>query len=311
MENNQLVSVLMSIYKESVPVVEKAIGSIRNQTYNNLEIVVLLDYPEHEDMKKYLAQLAHKEPRLRYHFNEKNLGLLDSLNNGIQMCHGEYICRMDEDDYAEKSRIEKQMNYLEEYNLDLVGTYTNLMDMSGKLLGEIRRFPLHNKYLCKYLKYANAVPHPTWLVRKEVYEELNGYRNIPCADDYDFLIRVCLHNYKMGVVPEALLRYRINRNGMTQQNIASQKIVSAFLAKQMKQKRVFTEEEIAIYRMKKKKKEIKLTHYYTVGKYWRMGNKLPFRDKCCVIFNSYSFVELWQRVMCRWLLFRDEKYDNC
>lgn len=311
MENNQLVSVLMSIYKESVPVVGKAIDSIRNQTYTNLEIVVLLDYPEHEEMKEYLMQLADREPRLRYHFNEKNLGLLDSLNRGIGMCHGDYICRMDEDDYAEKERIEKQMQYLQKYELDLVGSYTNLMDMNGELLGEIRRFPSHNKYLCQYLKYTNAVPHPTWLVRKCVYEKLNGYRNIPCADDYDFLIRVCLHRYKMGVVPEALLRYRINRNGMTQQNIASQKIVSSYLAKQIRQKRIFSEEEIAAYRVKKQDREKNLTRYYTMGKRWKLGQKISFTDKCFVIFNSHNLAELWQRTMCKWILFRDGKYDHC
>ena len=66
MKSDQLVSVLMSIYKESVPVVSQAIDSIRKQTYQNIEIVVLLDYPEHEAMKVYLAQLAMEEPRLRY-----------------------------------------------------------------------------------------------------------------------------------------------------------------------------------------------------------------------------------------------------
>lgn len=271
----------------------------------------MLDYPEHEEMKEYLMQLADREPRLRYHFNEKNLGLLDSLNHGIGMCHGDYICRMDEDDYAEKERIEKQMQYLQKYELDLVGSYTNLMGMNGELLGEVRRFPSHNKYLCQYLKYTNAVPHPTWLVRKCVYEKLNGYRNIPCADDYDFLIRVCLHRYKMGVVPEALLRYRINRNGMTQQNIASQKIVSSYLAKQIRQKRIFSEEEIAAYRVKKQDREKNLTRYYTMGKRWKLGQKISFTDKCFVIFNSHNLAELWQRTMCKWILFRDGKYDHC
>lgn len=311
MGNNQLVSVLMSIYKESVPVVRKAIDSIRNQTYSNLELVVLLDCPEHQEMKDYLQQLAGIEPRLRYHFNETNLGLLDSLNHGIGMCHGEFICRMDEDDYAEKERIEKQMQYLQKYELDLVGSYTNLMDMNGELLDEVRRFPSHNKYLYQYLKYTNAVPHPTWLVRKSVYEKLNGYRNIPCADDYDFLIRTCLHHYKMGVVPEALLRYRINRNGMTQQNIASQKIVSSYLAKQITQKRIFSEEEIAAYRVRKQDREKKLTRYYTMGKRWKSGQKISFADKCFVIFNSHNLAELWQRTMCKWILFRDGKYDHC
>lgn len=310
MESSQLVSVLMSIYKESVPVVSEAVESVRRQTYQNIEIVVLLDDPGNENMKIYLAKLAGEEPRLHYYINEYNMGLLGSLNKGIGLCEGEYICRMDEDDYSEADRIEKQMAYMQLHKLDLVGSYTNLMDMDGKLVGEIRKYPSSHKYLCQYSKYTSAVPHPTWLVRKDVYDKLNGYRNIPCADDYDFLIRVCLCGYKMGVVPEALLRYRINRNGMTQQNIASQKIVSPYLAAQIRENRVFTEDEIADYRSRRKGEEEKLMKYYAAGKKWKSGEKIPFTEKCTVLFNRRNLAEVCQRLACRWILYRDGRYGN-
>lgn len=310
MEGNQLVSVLMSIYKESVPVVSEAIESVRRQTYRNIEIIVMLDYPEHTEMCTYLAKLAEDEPRLRYYINEENIGLLYSLNRGIGLCRGEFICRMDEDDYSEVDRIEKQMAYMKMHQLDLAGSYTSLMDMDGKLTGEIRRYPSHHKYLCQYLRYTNAIPHPTWLVRKSVYEKLNGYRDIPCADDYDFLIRVCLGGYRIGVVPEALLRYRINRKGMTQQNIASQKIVSPYLADQLRRNRIYTEEEIAGYRDRHKNAEEKLMRYYTAGKKWKNGERVSFTEKCKVLFSSRNLVEIGQRFACRWIFYRDSRYDN-
>ncbi len=311
MEGNQLVSVLMSIYKESVPVVSEAIESVRRQTYRNIEIIVMLDYPEHTEMRTYLAELAEDEPRLRYYINEENIGLLYSLNRGIGLCRGAFICRMDEDDHAEENRIEKQIAYMEMHKLDLAGSYTSLMDMNGKLTGEIRRYPSHHKYLCQYLKYTNAIPHPTWLVRKSVYEKLNGYRDIPCADDYDFLIRVCLGGYRIGVVPESLLRYRINRKGMTQQNIASQKIVSPYLADQLRRNRVYTEGEIADYRDRRKKEEKKLMRYYTAGKKWKNGKSVSFTEKCQVLFSSRNLVEIGQRFACRWIFYRDSRYGNC
>lgn len=307
MNNRPLVSVLMSIYKESISVVSIAIDSIRKQTYQNIEIVVMLDYPRHEEMKVYLQLLTEKEKRLKYYVNERNLGLLESLNKGIGLCRGDFICRMDEDDFAEADRIEKQMNYMELQNLDLVGSYIRLMDMEGELTGEIRHFPTHNKYLYQYLKYANAVPHPTWLVRKEVYKKLNGYRDVPCTDDYDFLIRARLYNYKMGVVPEPLLRYRINKKGMTQKNIASQKIALPYLASQIRKKRVYTIDEIKVYREKKRVKEGKLIYYYEIGKRWKAGEKIPLSDKLKVIFNVHNFAEIRQRFVCKWILFKDRR----
>ncbi len=302
---NPLVSVLISIYKESVAVVSKSIDSMREQSYNNLEFVVLLDYPEHEEMKRYLKKLQEEEPRLHYYVNEKNLGLLYSLNRGVGFSRGELICRMDEDDYAEKDRVEKQVAYMNKYNLDLVGSYTNLMDMGGNLVGEIRRYPTKNEGISRFLRYTSAIPHPTWLAKREVYERLNGYRDIDCADDYDFLIRASLQGFRLGVVPEPLLRYRINSNGMTQQNIASQKVVAEYLAKQLKKKKVYSVEEIKRYRMKMKPKEEKLVWYYAIGKKWKRGEKLTLAEKIYFLCSSYNLAEIRQRVMCKWILYRD------
>ena len=310
MRSDPLVSVLMSIYKESVSVVSKAIDSVRQQTYQNLELVVLLDYPEHEEMKRYLARLQQEEPRLQYHVNEKNLGLLFSLNRGVAFCKGELICRMDEDDYAEPDRVEKQVAYLQEHGLDLAGSYINLMDMEGNLLGEVRKYPTRHENLGKYLKYANAIPHPTWLVRKKVYEQLGGYRDINCADDYDFLIRAYMNGFRLGVVPEPLHRYRINRNGMTQQNIASQKVVSEYLAGQLKNHKIYTVEEIAAYRAKMKPKENKLIRYYSLGKKWKRGESLTLAEKCSFLFSRHNLVEARQRMMCKIILLKDQKNGN-
>lgn len=310
MKSDPLVSVLMSVYKESVTVVSKAVDSIRQQTYRNLELVVLLDYPEHDELKAYLARLETEESRLHYCMNEVNMGLLDSLNKGLNLCRGEFICRMDADDYAETDRIAKQMDYMHAHKLDLVGSYTNLMDVSGELLGRIKRFPIHHKYVCKYLEYANAVPHPTWLVRKAVYDKLYGYRNVLYAEDYDFLIRACLSGYRMGVVPEPLLRYRINQKGITQRNMASQKIVSHCLAEQLKKNRIFSEDEIVHYREAEKHTETKLTKYYTAGKKWKMGERLSMSEKCVIIFSVRNLQEIWERLSCRWILYRDGRYGD-
>lgn len=307
MNRQCLVCVLMSVYKESVATVSMAIESIRQQTHKNLQIIVMLDYPEHEEMKDYLMQLGNKEPRLQYYINDTNMGLLFSLNKGMQHCGGELICRMDEDDYAEKDRIEKQINYMQTHNLDLVGCYTNLMDMQGNLLGIVRKYPSQPQYVERLLGLMSAIPHPTWLAKREVFQKLGGYRDIDCADDYDFLIRACLNGYRLGVVPEPLLRYRINQKGMTQQNIASQKVVSQYLANQMKTRHIYTVEEIKTYRKNHIKEQQKLVTYYTVGKRWKMGEPLSFAEKMQFLCNRYNWVEAKQRILYKWILRMDRK----
>lgn len=300
-----LVSVLMCIYKEEVPVVSNAIESIRNQTYKDIEIIVLLDNPQYDEMQLYLKRLSLEEERMKYIVNPVNMGLIGSLNKGIHLCNGTIICRMDADDYAEPLRIEKQLEHMRSHSLDLVGSYISLMDMQGNMLGEIRLFPTQHKYLCRYLKYASAIPHPTWLIKKEVYEALQGYRHIQHAEDYDFLIRLCIHRYKMGVVPEPLLRYRINLKGTTQQNIASQKIVSSYLAQQLQYNRIYSEEKIAGYRKKKQKRQDNLTRYYAIMKKLKAGDRVMLKEWCIVIFSRQNLSEIKQRVTCRWILSKD------
>lgn len=310
MKNNPLVSVVISIYKESVFFVSQAIESIRNQTYTNLEIIVLLDYPENVEVKSYLNKLRTKEPRLICLFNETNLGLVSSLNRGIIQSQGEYICRMDADDISELDRIEKQLNFLRTYNLDIVGSYISLIDMDGNPIGRSRVYPTTNKYIYEYMRYASPIPHPTWFVKKDVYVHLKNYRNIRCAEDYDFLIRAYLHSYKMGVVPQDLLKYRVNQGGITQQNIASQKIVSQYIMKQIKNNCIFTEEEISDYRKKNKKKELKLQEYYSCGKALKKRKKVKFIKKVLWLFNCYNFTEVKQRMMCKLIIYKDGKNDN-
>ena len=65
------------------------------------------------------------------------------------------------------------------------------------------------------LKIRNIFYHPTWLIKKEVYIKLNGYRNIQYVEDYDFLCRAVLNGYKLGVCDEVLLKYRIRSNSIS------------------------------------------------------------------------------------------------
>ncbi len=308
MKRNPLVSVIISVYRENVELVSQAINSIRNQTYKNLEIIVLLDSPENEAVRVYLQKVEMEESRLSLIINEKNLGLVNSLNKGISYSRGEYICRMDADDISEECRIERQLNFLITNNLDIVGSYIELIGMNNELLGEGRKYPVSNKYIYEYIKYASPIPHPTWLSRREVYTLLDGYRNIPYVEDYDFLVRALMYNVKMGVLPEILLKYRINRKGITQKNIAIQKILSEKIAKQIKLFTVIDKNEMISSVSPKRLK--KLEKYYMIGKSLKAGDSVSLKELMGFIFNLYNIKEIEQRVMCKLIIYKDRNYGN-
>ena len=102
--------------------------------------------------------------------NDQNIGLVKTLNKGLQLCSGSYIARMDADDYSYKDRFEKQISFMIKHNLDIVGC--SIVLRNGEVKNEQRAviFPM---ILKKSVKYCSCLAHPTWLVKREVYDTLN------------------------------------------------------------------------------------------------------------------------------------------
>ena len=101
------ISVLMTVYKEKENELKESFESIINQTYKNLEIIVVFDYPDEpwriDFIKKY------NDSRVKIIVNKKNIGLPLSLNKALKYVTGDYIARMDSDDVSTLDRFEKQI----------------------------------------------------------------------------------------------------------------------------------------------------------------------------------------------------------
>lgn len=223
------VSVVMSTYKENPNYVEEAINSILSQTYRNLELIIIVDWPENEPVKRLLYRRQAKDRRIVIVENEHNLGLANSLNKALKIAKGDYICRMDADDVSEPARIETQLAYLLKYKLDLVGGSMVVMDETGKDLYAIPQPPMEPKFVEKALRWNNCVPHPTWLGTKSVFA--SGYRNIPLCEDYDFLIRASLSRKKIGNCDSVVLRYRMTSDSISRSSLYRQYLYQVFITR--------------------------------------------------------------------------------
>lgn len=241
----KLISVLMSTYNEPVEYVEKAVESILMQSYSNIEFIIIVDDPDNKSVIEYLKMCKKKDTRVQIRINEKNRGLVASLNRGLQYCKGEYIARMDSDDISKPLRLERQLSYMTEHNYDLVGsgieTFTD-----REVIGEF--YSPENVIKCKKgLRYYTSVQHPTWMCRREVYEKLEGYRNIKACEDYDFLIRAVLYGFRIANCPEILLEYRRNMSSISNTNKYTQKVIANFLACNFRHGKVVEVEEYESY----------------------------------------------------------------
>jgi glycosyltransferase involved in cell wall biosynthesis len=242
-----MISVIMSTYKEDEKLLRESIESILNQTYKDFEYIIILDYPDNDVHKRVIEEYAIKDDRIHFYINEKNMGLTDSLNRGLSLCHGEYIARMDADDISLPDRLERQMEYLEKNHYDLIGGITEMINENGSLLYSIKSVPTDPKKINKALRYSQCIAHPTWLGKKEVFEKNAGYRHMPLCEDYDFTLRAVLNGFVISNLNEPVLKYRMTSNSISRSNLFEQYLYMSYITNEYKNKRVASVDKAYAY----------------------------------------------------------------
>lgn len=140
----KLVSVIVPVYNSS-KYLEECITSIINQTYKNLEIIIINDNSTDNSLN---IINKFKDKRIKVINLKKTKGVANARNEGIKKSSGNYICYLDSDDYITKDKIEKQVKFMEENNV--IFSYTNfiyLKDSGKKHYAKLARKLNHNQAL--------------------------------------------------------------------------------------------------------------------------------------------------------------------
>lgn len=226
------VSIIMSAYNEKEEWIKESIDSIINQTYKNIEFIIVLDNPHNLKLKEVLSKYKNLDNRIKLIVNKQNLGLVESLNKALNEASGEYIARMDADDISLKNRIEEQVKYLENHqDISLVATQVEYIDENNKKIYIPPNYGIRQESAKKSLKYRNVFMHPTWMFRRSILIDLKKYNNIPTAEDYDFLCRLSLNGYNFIKIKKVLCKYRIRESSITNSKKMYQKNVTDILKK--------------------------------------------------------------------------------
>ena len=234
-DGQMLVSVIMSVYNEKEKWLIEAIESIVKQSYKKLEFIIILDNPDNKKLNSVIKYYKKKDSRVRYFINEKNMGLVKSLNKALSYAHGDFIARMDADDISMPDRIEKQMDYMAKHlDVDFMGARCINIDEDGHELYRDAMIPENMRLIKSCLLNVDFVNHPTWLFRKKCLDKNKGYREITCAEDYDFLLRLITNGYKLANTNEFLVRYRIRSSGISKSNSLQQLLYSKHVVRMYK-----------------------------------------------------------------------------
>ena len=218
--NKPEISMIMSVYNGEMYLAE-TLESIINQTFENWELVVINDCST-DSTSEILADFAKRDDRIKVHNNEVNLRLPTSLNKAISLCKGKYIARMDADDICLADRLEKQYEFMEK-NSDISMASCRFMTMkngvyaSGGCGGR-----QDSDALAAMLLVTNPILHPGVIAKSEVMRELQYDTTLTCTEDLELWTRMAMGNYKMAIVPECLLIYRLHDKQITSTTKARQ-----------------------------------------------------------------------------------------
>ncbi|WP_158258962.1 glycosyltransferase [Photobacterium sp. NCIMB 13483] len=195
---NKLVSVIVPVYNGEKHV-ELALLSIINQTYKNLEIIVVNDGST-DNTSLIINRISAEDKRVKI-FNRNNCGLIDTLNFGLENCSGDYIARMDSDDISYPTRIQKQLEFLEKNNnVVICGTQ---FEMFGVNVG-ISNLPISNEMCKLQLNFSTPFCHPTTMFRKTRLKYNKYYIH---SEDYKFWVDLSKYG-DFANLNEVLLKYR-------------------------------------------------------------------------------------------------------
>ena len=206
----ELISVIIPVYNVS-DYIDEAIGSIIKQTGVNFEVIIVDDCSSDDTYEK-VKRWVDKFDCIKVYKNKSNMKICKTLNFALSMSQGSYIARFDGDDISVTTRLEKQLKFLKENSLDLVGCQMIAINADGEHM--VRgHMPIGIHSVIESSRYSSPIAH-IWLAKRDVYDSLNGYREIPYAEDYDFILRALDMGYLCDNHGEHLMLIR-HREGNT------------------------------------------------------------------------------------------------
>lgn len=172
------ISVLLPIYyRESIEVINKCLNSMLKQTVKPNEIVCVLDNPNTPEIETTIDKFADSTDILVVKcYCNRGSGLGAVLNIGIQHCSCDYIARMDTDDIAIPTRLEKEQKFLDnQQEIDVVGSNIAEFEKSPEQIIAYRNVPSDDDGCKKMLKRRDPINHMTAMYRRKSVLKAGNY----------------------------------------------------------------------------------------------------------------------------------------
>lgn len=232
-----LVSIILPV-RNGEAFLPEALASIGAQTFTGFELLIIDDGSTDASLA-IVREHAARDPRILV-VERQHEGVVGTLNAGIALARGRYIARMDADDVALPTRLEKQIAFLDAHpECVAVGSAVELIDQEGEALGDAQ-YPRTHEEITAALMNAHdhaTLVHPTVMVRRDALQEVGGYRSsrFP-SEDLDLWLRLSDLG-ELANLPDQLLRYRRHKNSVSMRENLRQRIQTEAIVDDARRKR--------------------------------------------------------------------------
>lgn len=209
-----IVSVIMATYNDDL-YLKKSVESVLTQSLNNFELVIVNDAST-DNTVNIIKSISKKDKRIVYVKNSRRMGLIASLNAGIKISKGKYIARLDSDDlWINDAKLMKSVELLEKKpEIVLVGSWARRINTNNKVVAYVK-YPLTDTEIRNYLMIENCFVHSSVLFRKNIVDKVGAYDSqFDSAEDYGLWVKIGTSGKLMNI-PEYLVDYRVNPNGIS------------------------------------------------------------------------------------------------
>ena len=207
MKQQPLVSVIITAYNRT-EFLKAAIESVKNQSYQNIEILVIDD----GSATDAIEQLCNVIGGVKY-LRKENGGISSSRNFGIEAAQGDYLAFLDDDDTFKPHRIEVQLEAFKAFpGIGLVHSAAEVIDQKGETTGQIIGASKEKAHLRSGNVFWNALgtwlpKAPTVLIKREALADLRFNEKLSAGEDADFYQRFFYYN-RVRYIEEPLAHYR-------------------------------------------------------------------------------------------------------
>lgn len=216
MQSSQpLVSVVIACYNHE-QFVQDAIQSVIDQTYNNIELIIIDDGSKDSSVAKIKEMIELCERRFtRFEFRSRaNIGLSATLNEALEWCQGKYYSPFASDDIMLSNKTKQQVEYLQKNN-ECAGVFGEVKLINSKLIKNKRLGVVEKYYFNDIFLHNHNLPTATQMLRLDKVREVGGYKDSILLEDWYMNLKLTESGNSLDYMPHYFAKYRRHENNIS------------------------------------------------------------------------------------------------